>query len=417
MASPKQFGFIHIKSRGLVSAASTCSWVIVKAGKIILEGQGNLVDAINACAKVPTAIAVSVHDLVVTNVTLPTTSQTKRRSALPYAIQNQLAQPAAQFHWSFRAKGKQLDVIGITHSQLDSINAALEKLDFSPKWLIADALHLGGYESHWKVMALSDSLLVQNGSHKAFSIDREAPAPWLQKAYDEAQKSAMGEPLNVTLIGEKNEGVTQWLSNTSLDIKNHQQADPLNSARILSQEFDTKTCINLWPQKPRRLWGFNIDWKFWRLPYTLAVLIALLGLGHLWLSNNTLQKVIQATNLQGRTIFQHTLPNTRLVDAVTQLENQVLVAQNANKPAVFLPMLHAFERLNSRLQKTSVEGKIVAVKFLDERLYVTLEASFEHLKQWPNSGVLEANFVFKTEPLKNGDDSAINVIISSQEMR
>ena len=48
MASPKQFGFIHIQSPGLVSAESACSWVIVQAGKVTLEGQGNLLQAINA---------------------------------------------------------------------------------------------------------------------------------------------------------------------------------------------------------------------------------------------------------------------------------------------------------------------------------------------------------------------------------
>jgi type II secretion system protein L len=413
MASPKQFGFIHVKSPGSVSAESACSWVIVKVGEITLEGQGNLLQAINACAKVPTALALSVQDLIVTKITLPTTNKTQRRNALPYAIQDQLAQPATQMHWSFRSKGKLLDVVGISQTQLDSINAVVKKLNFSPKWLVADGLHLGGYESHWKVMVLSDSLLIQSGPHKAFNINSEEPLPWLQKAYDEAHKSAAGEPLNVTLVGQQNAGLTQWFASSGIDIKPHQTAAQFNSAGILSQDFDAKSCINLWPQKPLKLWSSNIDWKVWRLPYILTVLIALIGLGHLWLSNTTLQKTIDATDLQGRTIFQRTLPNTRLVDALSQLENQMLVAQSANKPDVFLPMLHAFELFNSALKKAHDESKIIAIRFLDDKLFVTLETSPEHLKKWPKSGVLEADFVYETK----STGSVINVIISSQEAR
>ena len=413
MASPKQFGFIHIQSPGLVSAESACSWVIVQAGKVTLEGQGNLLQAINACAKAPTALALSVQDLIVTKVTLPTTSQTQRRSALPYAIQNQLAQPATQMHWSFRAKGKQLDVVGISYTHLDLIEATVEKLNFSPKWLIADGLHLGGYESHWKVMALSDSLLVQSGPHQAFSINSEQPLPWLQKAYDEAHKSAAGEPLNMTFVGQQTTGLKQWLSSSSIDVKAHQEADLFNSAGILSQGFDANSCINLWRQKPRKLWSFNINWQVWRLPYTLTILIALLGLGHLWLSNSTLQKTIAATQLQSQTIFQRTLPNTRLVDALTQLENQVLVAQSVKKTSAFLPMLAAFETFNSALKKVPDESEIVAIRFLDNRLYVTLKASPEHFKKWPKNGVLEAKFVYETKAI----DNTINVIVSSQEAR
>ena len=94
MAAPKQFGFIHITSYRLMSADILCSWVIVKAGQIILKGQGDLSQATSACANVPTAIALSVQDLIITKVTLPTQSQSQRRTAIPYAVQNQLAVPA-----------------------------------------------------------------------------------------------------------------------------------------------------------------------------------------------------------------------------------------------------------------------------------------------------------------------------------
>ena len=101
------------------------------------------------------------------------------------------------------------------------------------------------------------------------------------------------------------------------------------------------------------------------------------------------------------------------MDALTQLENQVLVAQSVKKTSAFLPMLAAFETFNSALKKVPDESEIVAIRFLDNRLYVTLKASPEHFKKWPKTGVLEAKFVYETKAI----DNTINVIVSSQEAR
>ena len=418
MAAPKQFGFIHITSYGLVSAESLCSWVIVKAGHIIVKGQGDLLQATSACAKVPTALALSVQDLIVTKVTLPTQSQSQRRTAIPYAVQNQLAVPAQEVHWSWRAKGQQLQLVGITQTHLASINTTLDALSFTPKWLLADALHMSGNASHWQLMVLASGVLVQTGAHSAFCIDQEQPSPWLQKAYDEAHNSASGGPLAMHITGQANTALEQWYSSASVDIKTHENVQPFNSAGILSHSFDTQTCINLWPQKPRQMWTPNINWQLWRLPYALVVITALLGLSHLWLSNMTTAQNIDAVEAQSRAIFQSTLPNTRLVDAISQLEGQLLRIQEPKKTALFLPMLHAFQEFLAPLLATSEGSKVMSIEFLDEQLLITLVGSPESVDAWPKAGILAAKFGYKTERLEDINGAimvTIMVTVSAME--
>ena len=418
MAAPKQFGFIHITSHGLVSAESLCSWVIVKAGHIIVKGQGDLLQATSACAKVPTALALSVQDLIVTKVTLPTQSQSQRRTAIPYAVQNQLAVPAQEVHWSWRAKGQQLQLVGITQTHLASINTTLDALSFTPKWLLADALHMSGNASHWQLMVLASGVLVQTGAHSAFCIDQEQPSPWLQKAYDEAHNSASGGPLAMHITGQANTALEQWYSSASVDIKTHENVQPFNSAGILSHSFDTQTCINLWPQKPRQMWTPNINWQLWRLPYALVVITALLGLSHLWLSNMTTAQNIDAVDSQSRAIFQSTLPNTRLVDAISQLEGQLLRIQEPKKTALFLPMLHAFQEFIGPLLATSEGSKVMSIEFLDEQLLITLVGSPESVDPWPKAGILAAKFGYKTERLEDINGAimiTIMVTVSAME--
>ena len=418
MAAPKQFGFIHITSHGLVSAESLCSWVIVKAGHIIVKGQGDLLQATSACAKVPTALALSVQDLIVTKVTLPTQSQSQRRTAIPYAVQNQLAVPAQEVHWSWRAKGQQLQLVGITQTHLASINTTLDALSFTPKWLLADALHMSGNASHWQLMVLASGVLVQTGAHSAFCIDQEQPSPWLQKAYDEAHNSASGGPLAMHITGQANTALEQWYSSASVDIKTHESVQPFNSAGILSHSFDTQTCINLWPQKPRQMWTPNINWQLWRLPYALVVITALLGLSHLWLSNMATAQNIDAVEAQSHAIFQSTLPNTRLVDAISQLEGQLLRIQEPKKTALFLPMLHAFQEFLAPLLATSEGSKVMSIEFLEEQLLITLVGNPESIDAWPKAGILAAKFGYETERLEDINGAimiTIMVTVSAME--
>ena len=415
MAAPNQFGFIHLTSHGLVSTQSQCSWVMVKAGKCMAQGQGNLQQAATACAKLPTALALSVHDLVLTKLTLPTKSQSQRRTAIPYAMQSQLAAPASELHWSWRAKGQQLQLVGIAQTHLSAINASLQALHFAPRWLLADGLHLGGHESQWQVMVLPHSLLLQQAAHSACCIASQSPSSWLQKAYSEAQKSAAGEPLNIHITGPIDPALDEWLSSLSVSVKSayskppkitgqaHQLSQEFNSASVLAPYFDAKTCINLWPRKPPKMRIPTINWLLWRLPYKLTVMLILLGLGHLWLNNMSTTKTIETNYQRGVAIFQGTLPNTRLVDPLSQLQAQVLGLKKPQQRALYMPMLQAFQRLqeatNPATDISARVTKIRAIEFVDQKLQVNLEASLKDLKQWPKTGRLEAGFNYQTKLL------------------
>ena len=423
MASPKQFGFIHITSHGLVSAESLCSWVIVKAGHSVVQGQGNIGQAASACAKVPTVIALSVYNLILTKVTLPTKSQSQRRTAIPYAIQHQLATPAKDIHWSWRAKGQQLQVVGLANPQITSINTTLQALHFSPKWLIVDGLHLGGHNTHWQLMILPNSWLLQQGQHSVCCIASETPVPWLQKAYDEAHNSAAGEPLGMTVTGPVSDDLRQWFTRVGIEPQTHKNTEEFNSAGILAQSFDATTCINLLPKNQRKSWAPNINWNLWRLPYTLTVLLALLGLSHLWLNNIATTQQIESTYKQGVAVFQHTLPNERLVDPLSQLQGQVLAAQEPEQAAVFLPMLHAFQQFNSSLiqgDEGTEASNISLIEFSDAQLKITLTATLETLNKSPKQGVLAGKFAYTSEPVRqldNNDESILITLSSTQEAR
>ena len=166
------------------------------------------------------------------------------------------------------------------------------------------------------------------------------------------------------------------------------------------------------------MWTPNINWQLWRLPYALVVITALLGLSHLWLSNMTTAQNIDAVDFQSRAIFQSTLPNTRLVDAISQLEGQLLRIQEPKKTALFLPMLHAFQEFIGPLLATSEGSKVMSIEFLEEQLLITLVGNPESIDAWPKAGILAAKFGYETERLEDINGAimiTIMVTVSAME--
>lgn len=61
----------------------------------------------------------------------------------------------------------------------------------------------------------------------------------------------------------------------------------------------------------------------WRVPATLALALAVLWLGSLWLEANQLEREYRATERDITALFEETLPKTRMVDPVAQFESRL----------------------------------------------------------------------------------------------
>ena len=420
MAAPIQYGFIHVSTPEPMNGDTLCSWAVVKSCHIISRGQGNLYEAVLACAKVPTAVAVCAQNLIISTVTLPTKNQSQRRTAIPYAIQNQLAAPAKDNHWSWLANGQVLKLVGISHTQLAALNTTFTQLKFSPKWLVADALHLGGTDRQWQLLVTPNTWLLQQGQHCACTINNAAPLVWLQKAYDEALRSTNSAAHNagIKVTGPMTPELAQWLTINNIPNDVDSRAER-NSAAVLAIHFNPKTCINMWPVTLHHNWLPKINWPLWRLPYGLAVLLALLGLSHLWLSNAATQQQIEANHKQGQAIFRKALPNARVVDPLSQLQALVLEAQVPKNPVLFLPMLHAFQEL-WKTQQTSNPTTIESLEFTDNQLDISLKGSQNAIQNWSQNTALNRHLQYSAQrpkQLNDTDSWSVLVTLAQQESK
>lgn len=408
MAAPSHYGFIHLSTPKAVGEDTLCSWVLVKSEQIISRGKGHLSEAVLACAKVPCAVALGAQNLIISSLKLPTKNQSQRRTAIPYAIQSQLAEPAKDNHWSWQSKGQILQLVGIRHSQLSALNTTFAQLGFAPKWLLADALHLGGTDDVWQMLITPNGWLLQQQPHSTYAINSSTPLTWLQKAYIEAQNTT-NQPASINVTGPATPELSQWLTANNLatpELGNESDntQETWNSAAILASHFNPKTCINLRPVSLHKNWAPKINWSLWRLPYALTLLLTLLGISHFWLSNAVTKQNIEHAYQQGQALFRSTLPNERLVDPISQLQAQVLSAQAPKDAALFLPMLHAFESLWSSQQAVAAVT-MTGITFAEQQLHISLTGSQDQLKRWSTSKLLASQFQYTAKPSKPIPDS------------
>ena len=411
LASPKQYGLIHVthlNQDSLDSAdvagspvqltgqltvqmtekfSSQCNWAVMKAGQITAQGFGSLQQAAQAMGKVPYAVALPMSQLVVAKLSLPTKSDNQRRTAIPFALQNQLACNAKELSWSWQSQGYQLQLIGIAKSRLNAIQQAIEESQLSPKWIIADALYLGGSNSLWKLFITPSYWILHYGDHLAYRVElnqrnsTDDAVVWLQKAYYEAQQNASGVPFSIDVTGFMPSQLEQFFSDNNVTYSNIPPLHPVtNSSVLLAPQFNAKTCINLLPKSQKKNWVPQINWHLWRLPYALVVALSLIGLGHLWLTNQNLAQQTEHNIKQGQYLFHQALPNERLIDPIVQLESLLIQAQMPKREAQLLPLLYEFNLQREQFSDTEPTPTFKRLTFADGKLQVDLTNPLEEVK-------------------------------------
>jgi type II secretory pathway component PulL len=229
--------------------------------------------------------------------------------------------------------------------------------------------------------------MLHYGDHLAYRVEvnqknsTDDAMIWLQKAYYEAQQNASGVPFSIDITGVMPSQLEQWFSDNNVTYSNTPPPHPIsNSAALLAPHFDAKTCINLLPKRQKKNWVPKINWHLWRLPYALVVALSLVGLGHLWFTNQNLAQQLEQSIKHGHYLFRQALPNERLIDPLSQLESFLLHAQVPKQQAQLLPLLYKFNLQREQLSETKPSPTFKRLTFTDGKLEVELSDTQDETK-------------------------------------
>ena len=317
---------IHYNTENAQQASwSLCNDAGELTGKITT---GALTELSELAAKHSVIVLLNSQCLHINQLQLPTQNMQKMLKAVPYAIEEFIAEDIENFHFVI-AKNKasnNTSVAGIDKATLENITAAFQQAGITVDKIIPDALCLAANSTQWVYLNYQDFSYLQTDTLNGIAFSHDI-APYIldSKLQDENQAfpekilcfseqdetSADDELLSSESIEKNDIEVINVVYNTHplvVFCGNYKQALPLN---LLQHQFKTK----------RKTAGY---WHHWRYAASLAIvwLVLHLGVTSYQYSQVAEENVITSNRIEK--IYKKSFPQSKkIVNPRVQMEQKL----------------------------------------------------------------------------------------------
>jgi general secretion pathway protein L len=370
--------FLVIRLRAAVK--SPPSWVIVNHEGARLGGveKGSLELAARRVESRRVVVLVPATEVLMTSADLPVRGGTKFLQALPFALEEQLAEDVDKLHFAPGVRGEEaqgLPVAVTTRANMDQWLERLSTAGIRPHVLMPDAYGMRPEPGGVSALLDRDLVYLRSGSHQ--------PMVFQGLLLDQA----------LALAGIGVEGATPAAAATRLTVflgqRRHQgQAELWNELRQRFADVE----IRLLPQGPLPHLAVNAArfpdvnllqgpyapvtsssalWQPWRVAASLAAVCVAVALGVQGVQFFKLRAEEARLDANIQEVFQSVLPNTPLsTDPRRQLERELEAARGGTS-AADRPFLEILSVLGSVLRETP-DARVEALSFRDDTMDLRL---------------------------------------------
>ena len=304
---------------------ATATWALVnEQGELTSRpGSGPLDETAGIARQHRTIILLDATLVHSTAVTLPTQNPQKLLRAIPFALEEELADDIEAMHFvaAKAVKGQPTAVLAVHREVMEQLLADCDTAGIKPQAVIADALCLPANGEQWCALFDGDQVILQTAALRGSRFDRELFDTLLQA---ELQKHD-NPPQKLLLFNREDDTAPELsLEQTELTAVQYNQ-HPLV---VFAAHTQRALALNLLQHdyKPQSQGGFA--WKRWRLAASLALVWLLLTLG---IDGYRLQQLKQENRrLQAQMvdIYKQAFPQSkRIVNARVQMENKLKALQ------------------------------------------------------------------------------------------
>lgn len=290
-------------------------------------GEGPLDLAAAACAGRRTVILAHGEDLLLTAVTIPARNRQRLLQALPYALEDRLAQDVEQMHFApgFRRADGSVPVAILERESLGRWLEELRAAGIEPARMIPDILALPYQPGDWTLLVDGAMALVRTAVQSGLAIEIESLAPLLAAALEELGEQRP-ERLHVyaprARIAE-----LEALATLGLEIVAHPgmdaeaDSDMASPLMVMAPQAATAEAIELLQGDYARHERLGINWRRWRSVAILFALLITVNLGALVYDQIRLGRESARLQADIEAIYRQAFPETqRVVDARVQME-------------------------------------------------------------------------------------------------
>ncbi len=298
-----------------------CNTVGELVGKI---NNGTLSELSEQAGTQPVIILLNSQCLHINQLQLPPTNQQKMLKAVPYAIEEFIADDIENFHFVIN-KNKHnafTSVAGIEKSTLQNIIDAFQQADITVETIIPDALCLAADDSQWACLVFRKDVYLQTGTMDGMIYPQEIlnylinsklqqedhAIPEKILFFTEQEDSSAGEAL--TEINDNIEVIKIVYNTHPLVVfcGNYKQALPLN---LLQHQFKAR----------RKSSGY---WQHWRLAASLAAVWMVLHLSLIGFQQSQLKQENRISKAKIEKIYKKAFPKSRkIINPRVQMEQKL----------------------------------------------------------------------------------------------
>ena len=339
---------------------------------------GSLAELSEASADRTSVVLLNSHCLHINHLQLPTQNLQKLLKAVPYAIEEYIADDVEDFHFVVARNNSFTSVVGIKKATLNNIIQVFHDAGVTPEKIIPDALCLAADDGEqWACLNYKKDSYLQTDVRNGLIISHDI-LPYIvnSKLHDEQQD----KPKKILLFSEQDDATSfdqlkEKGIDGSTDIElinivynshplvvfcgNYKQAMPLN---LLQYDFKPK----------RKTSGY---WQHWKLAASLAAVWLVLHLGLTAFQYSQLKDANIITKAKIEKIYKQSFPQSRkIVNPRVQMEQKLDelkgTAGSSNKGLLFL-LAESFGTLSHDKDNITLQS----LTFRNNRVDIGLEGS------------------------------------------
>jgi len=341
-------------------------------------------------------------DVLLTSAVVPSRQRQHIVSAVPYLLEDQLADDVDEMHFALGPRGSdgRVPVAVVSRQHMHQWLEHLREAGLEPDIMIPDVMALPLQQDGWTVLHDGDVVMVRQGQYSGAVIDTQAVPAWFELALAELGDN---RPERINLYDCQYDSDARLLLQAgNISIEAQAQAEP--PLQFLARHFPDTAVINLIQGEYSRREQIGRLFRPWRVALALLFAVVLLKMAvslSMYLGMRSDSRHLQA---EIERIYRDTFPDAKkVVDARKQMEAKLaeLGAAGADGGRGFLPLM---SQVGKSLQKLDgIELRHAA--YQDGRLSLSLKIkSLQLLEQLKQLLLAEADLSVDIQSAASRDD-------------
>ena len=256
------------------------------------------------------------EDILLTSISIPSKNKKQLLQAVPYALEERLADDIEALHFAIHAEKKDdlTHVAVINHQKMEQWLDLLRQHGIHPHYILPSLYSMPLKADSWTLINKQNRSYLRQDKWSGFSCDHSLLALFLNDELEKQTPEAIYYAGDETQYPTALKGIEKHLLNDANET-NHDDIIEVLELNLLTGFSRGDSAL------------FNFNWKPWRPAIILASLIGIIWLGMMSWQNHLLNKKLANIEAEIESVYKKTFPGSRIQNAPVQMSQKLKALQ------------------------------------------------------------------------------------------